>query len=348
MAVSYNCLIFHTQVSQIGCTEMFSHSYQCRSTSNLLPSSRPSRQTASGETVHSRNETSRISVCVVCRNEADRLGACLESVSWADEIIVMDLSSTDASAALSGQYGATVVRHAPVPVVELVRNEVAALASSDWILALDPDERVSAGLAQQLRVVTERSDIDAVVIPRMNFDLGYPPSNPLHRYEPQLRMYRRSKVKWPVIPNALPLVPADRVYHLPQRDDLVLIHNRSRNIPEVLERVIRYAPAQAQSMIDQGQIFTAREMLLTLGEKLYRQFFVGRALKDGMPGVLRASILVAFHFYVWAAFWHLSGARRTPSDDRLLGRIGLVVDAIRLAIRLGGAPYRMTKRFLGL
>ena len=313
---------------------------------NLFPSFRRSEQTASGETVHTRNETSKIAACVVCRNEADRLGPCLESVSWADEIIVMDLASTDGSAALSEQYGATVVSHAPVPVVELVRNEVAALASSDWILALDPDERVSPGLAQQLRVVAERSDIDGIVIPRMNFDLGYPPSNALHRYEPQLRMYRRLKVKWPMIPNALPMVPPERLYHLPHSDDLVLIHDRSRNIPEVLERVMRYAPAQAQSMIDQGQIFTAREMLLTLGKKLYRQFFIGQAFKDGIPGVLRASILVAFHFYVWAAFWQLSGASRTAADDRLLGRIGVIVEAVRLGIRIGGAPYRLIKRFL--
>jgi len=288
-----------------------------------------------------------ISVCIVCRNEADRLGPCLASSTWADEIIVMDLSSTDNSAALAKEYGARVITRNPVPIVELVRNEVAAVAHGEWILALDPDERITPGLAQELRQLSQRTDFDAIVIPRMNYDLGYPPSNPLHRYEPQLRMYRRSKVTWPVIPNALPRVSDDRLYCLPQSDDLVIIHERNRNIPEVLDRVLRYAPAQAQSMIDQGQVFTARDMLLTLTNECYIQFFNGQAFRDGVPGILRASILVAFHFYVWAAFWQLSGGRRAAADDRLLRRIGVIPEAIRLFVRVCGAPYKITRRVLG-
>lgn len=303
-------------------------------------------QTERGEIYNVTATAAHIAVCIVCRNEADRLGPCLESVTWANEIIVMDLSSTDHSAALAKEYGATVVRHDPVPIVELVRNDVAALATSDWILVLDPDERVSCGLADELLRVAQQADIDAVVIPRMNYDLGFPPSNPLHRYEPQLRMYRRSKVKWPVIPNTLPTVPDERLYRLPRRDEFVLIHDRSRNIPEVLERVIRYAPAQAQSMIDQGQCFTAKAMLLTLAEKGFRQFVVGKPWRDGVPGVLRATILVAFHFYVWAAFWQLSGARRTPEDDRLLRRFGFILEVGEPVVKVCLACCRAATRLL--
>jgi (heptosyl)LPS beta-1,4-glucosyltransferase len=292
-------------------------------------------------------EAPDISVCIVCRNEADKLGPCLDSVSWAKEVIVMDLSSTDDSAALATEHGARVITRAPVPIVELVRNEVAAAARGEWILALDPDERVTPGLAQELQWLAQRTELDAVVVPRMNFDLGYPPSNPLHRYEPQLRMYRRCKVKWPVIPNALPAVSDDRLHRLPQRDDLVLIHDRSRNIPEVLDRVIRYAPVQAQSMIDRGEVFTARAMLSTLASKTYKQFFIGQALKDGVPGFLRASILVAFHFYVWAAFWQLSGGHRTAADDRLLRRLSLATEATRRLVRFFQSVYGFTKRLLG-
>ena len=290
---------------------------------------------------------SSISVCIVCRNEADRLGACLDSVSWADEVVVMDLSSTDSSAALAREHGARVITRAPVLIVELVRNEIAAAARGEWILALDPDERVTPGLAQELQRIAQRTEVDAVILPRMNYDLGYPPSNPLQRYEPQIRMYRRSQVQWPVVPNALPDVPANRLYRLPQRDDLVLIHDRSRNIPEVLERIIRYAPAQAQSMIDRGEVFTASAMMKTLGSKIYKQFFIGQAFKDGVPGFLRATILVAFHFYVWAAFWQLSGGQRTIADDRLLRRIGSVIEGVRRSTSLSRRLLKLPRRLLG-
>lgn len=288
-----------------------------------------------------------ISVCIVSRNEADKLAASLPSVGWADEIIVMDLTSGDGSADTARRHGARVISRAPVPVVELVRNEVAAAARGEWILVLDPDERVSPGLAAELKQVSRRADIDAVVIPRMNYDLGYPPSNPLQRYEPQLRMYRRSRVQWPVIPNALPSVPEDRLYRVPQRDELVLIHDRSRNIPEILDRVIRYAPVQAQSMIDRGEVFSARAMLSTLGSKVYKQFFVGQAFRDGVPGFIRAAILVAFHLYVWAAFWQLSGAQRTPADDRLMRRIARPMEGIRRSVNLLQRILRFTHRLRG-
>lgn len=292
------------------------------------------------------DEAPRISVCIVCRNEADRLRPCLASAAWADEVIVMDLSSTDNSAAIAKEYGARVITREAVPIVELVRNEVAAAALGDWILVLDPDERVSPGLAQELRRLSQLADFDAIVIPRMNFDLGYAPSHPLQRYEPQLRMYRRHKVKWPIIPNALPQVAGNRLYRLPEHDDLVLVHDRSRNIPEILDRVMRYAPAQAQSMIDRGQVFTARGMLTTLAGKIYKQFVRGKAFRDGVPGILRASILVTFHFYVWAAFWQLSGGRRTDADDRLLRRLGAIADAMRPVLRICGAFHRFTKRLI--
>jgi (heptosyl)LPS beta-1,4-glucosyltransferase len=267
---------------------------------------------------------------VVCRNEADRIGPCLDSLHWVDELVVLDLESDDGSGELARQAGARVVGHAAVPIVETVRNVVADAATGEWVLVVDPDERVSAGLAEELRRLAARGDVDAVIVPRMNLDFGHAPSSPLQRYEPQLRMYRRAAVRWPTFPNALPHVPEQRLARVAARDDLTLVHDRNRNIPEAIDRVRRYAPAQAQAMIDAGEVFTARRMAATLAEKLYRHFIVSRALRDGVPGMLRAGLLVAFHFYVWAAFWQLSGAARSPSDDALLRRADRLLGPLRV------------------
>jgi (heptosyl)LPS beta-1,4-glucosyltransferase len=283
----------------------------------------------------------RISVCVVCRNEADKLGPCLESVQWADELIVLDLESTDDSAEVARTHGATVLSHAVIPVVEPLRNVVAETATGEWILAMDPDERVSPGLAEELQRLKLREDIDVVTIPFLNFDLGFPASHPMHRYDPKPRFYRRGAVSWPDVPNALPQVDPARMHRLPSRDDVVMIHERNRTVAEAIERAFRYAPAEAQSMVDRGEVFSARAMVRTLGGKAYKQFVVGRPWRDGVPGMLRAGILVAFHFYVWAAFWQLSGARRTPEDDRLVRKVGTVVEAIRLPARIVRRPFRM-------
>jgi len=291
-------------------------------------------------TPEGRKRPTLISVCIVCRNEADKLEPALQSLGWVDEILLLDLSSTDGSAELAKRYGAKVITRGPVPIVEMVRNEVAAHAQNDWILVLDPDERITPGLADELRRVASRDEVDAVVVPRMNFDFGYPPAHPLQRYEPQIRMYRRSRVAWPNVPNALPRIDEARLHRVPSRDESVLIHDRSRNIPEVLERSIRYAPLQAQSMIDRGQVFSARAMVGALAAQLYKHFVRGQALRDGVPGLLRAGVLVGFHFYVWAAFWQLSGAKRTERDDRYLAGLARVLDALRVGGRIAGAPLR--------
>lgn len=291
--------------------------------------------------------TAQISACIVCRNEADKLEACLESVAWVDEIVVMDLSSEDESATVARAHGARVVMREPFPIVEPLRNELAAVAHGEWILALDPDERITPGLAEALRQLARRDDLDAIVIPRMNYDLGYASSSPVQRYEPQLRMYRRSRVEWPTVPNALPEVLEQRKYRVPHRDNLVIIHERNRNIPEAVERIIRYAPAQAQSMIDQGEVFTAKRMLSALARQVDKEFFWARAWEDGMPGIFRAFILVAYKFYVWAAFWQLSGVQRRPEDDRIVRRIGLVLRALRWSASLAGRCYRLISRVLG-
>ena len=283
-----------------------------------------------------------IAVCIVGRNEADKLIECLESVAWADEIVFVDLESVDESVSVAERFGAKIVRHPPVPIVELVRNLAADAASSDWVLALDPDERVEPGLARELRVLSRHTDLDLIEIPFMHY--GFPSSHPSLRYDPKPRMYRRDRVRWPEEPHALPRVEAARSYRLPSQDALVMRHERSRNLVEILDRAARYAPAEAQAMIDRGEVFTARAMTTRLAWKAYRQFVQARPDRDGVPGLLRATILVQYHFFVWLEFWRRSGAGRTAEDDRFVARFGKVASAADVAARGAGRLAKAKRR----
>ena len=281
-----------------------------------------------------------IAASIVCRNEADRLGDRLASVTWADEIVVVDLESDDGSADVARRYGARVITHPRVPIVELVRNFAADATTAVWILALDPDERVEPALAEELRRLSVRAELDVVEIPFMNFDLGFPATHPLHRYDPKPRMYRRERVRWPEAPNELPKVDRARTYRIPPRDELVIRHERNRNLPEILDRVLRYAPAEAQAMLDRGESFTAARMTRTLGRKIYKQFVAAKPYDDGVPGLLRGGVLVAFHFYVWFELWQRSGVGRTAQDDRHVARLGRAVAAAALAARAARGPAK--------
>lgn len=91
-----------------------------------------------------------LSVTFATQNAEATLGRALESVSWADELVVADAGSTDATAALARNYGARVVR-APHAGYAAQQNAAIEAATGDWILALDPAEVVSPGLARAIR-----------------------------------------------------------------------------------------------------------------------------------------------------------------------------------------------------
>ena len=89
----------------------------------------------------------QLSVVIITFNEQANIRACLESVGFADEIIVVDSGSTDATVALATAAGARVTVTPDWPGFGPQKNRALALARHDWVLSLDADERVSSALA---------------------------------------------------------------------------------------------------------------------------------------------------------------------------------------------------------
>jgi glycosyltransferase involved in cell wall biosynthesis len=92
----------------------------------------------------------KISVTVITRNEAADIGDALASASWADELIVVDSESTDDTVAIARRYTERVVVR-EWPGYPAQKNYAASLASHDWILSLDADERVTPALAAEIQ-----------------------------------------------------------------------------------------------------------------------------------------------------------------------------------------------------
>ena len=97
----------------------------------------------------------KLTVTVITRNESSNIAACLESVAWADEIIVVDSHSTDDTVAIARRM-ATRVEVRDWPGYGEQKNYAAAIASNDWILSVDADERVTTELAGEIRGADRR------------------------------------------------------------------------------------------------------------------------------------------------------------------------------------------------
>lgn len=97
----------------------------------------------------------KLSVTIITKNEAADLGATLESVSWADEVIVVDSESTDDTVAIARRFTSRVTTR-PWPGYVAQKNHAASLATHDWILSLDADERISPPLAEEIRALVRQ------------------------------------------------------------------------------------------------------------------------------------------------------------------------------------------------
>ena len=114
----------------------------------------------------------KVSVYVIAYNEESKIRECLESVKWADEIVFLDSHSTDRTAAIAREYTGKIFQQKFEGFGKL-RNTALGLVTSEWVLSVDSDERVSPELKDEiLRKLAEGPDADAYLIPRKSHFLG--------------------------------------------------------------------------------------------------------------------------------------------------------------------------------
>jgi glycosyltransferase involved in cell wall biosynthesis len=138
----------------------------------------------------------KLSVTIITRNEAAHIGEALSSVAWADEIVVVDSHSTDETVAIARRHtDRVVVRDWPGYIDQ--KNYAASIASHDWILSLDADERVTPGLAREIRDLLHRGpQRKGYRISRVTYYLGRWLHSTDWYPDYQLRLYDRRCGRW--------------------------------------------------------------------------------------------------------------------------------------------------------
>ena len=223
----------------------------------------------------------KVSVTIITKNEAEDIAAALESVAWADERIVVDSCSTDETAAIASRHGARVVaREWPGYVAQ--KNYAASLASHDWILSLDADERVTPELAAEIRsTLQQEPQPRGFWMPRVTFHLGrwirttdwYP--------DDQLRLYDRRAAQWTGTYVHEGVTVNGRVGRLRHE----LQHYAYRDISEHMETIEHYTTLAARQMFEQGRRATAFDLALQGPFAFFRNFILKRGFLDGATGL---------------------------------------------------------------
>ena len=113
-----------------------------------------------------------VSVYIIAFNEAEKVRSTIESVRWADEIVVVDSWSTDNTAAIATDLGARVVQ-VDFKGFGHLRNQAIAACKSEWIFSLDADERCTEAVAKEIKsIVDDPKSLDVYRTPRRNYFMG--------------------------------------------------------------------------------------------------------------------------------------------------------------------------------
>lgn len=186
-----------------------------------------------------------ITVLVHTKNSAATLTACLQSiVDLADELIVMDMESTDDTRRIARKFKAKVLNHPDVGYVEPARNKALAAASKEWILIVDSDEEIPKKLAKTIKqIVVNPFDYVAFALPRKNLIFGHFAKTGWWP-DYQVRLFKNKSVDWPSTLHAQPKINGP-VKKLPAEEELAIVHHNYTNIDDFVDRAQRYSSIQA-------------------------------------------------------------------------------------------------------
>lgn len=239
----------------------------------------------------------KISVVLNVYNEEKNIERVLNSIRWADEIIVVDDGSTDRTLEIAKKFTEKIYKHKSAGYVEPARNFALSKASGDWILLLDADEEIPKDLAEKLQGITNKMEaIDYVEIPRKNVIFGKWMKASMWWPDFHPRFFKKGKVVWKNEIHSKPQLIGNGI-RLSEEEKLAITHYHYDNISQFIERMNRYTTIQSAELIKSGYEFSWRDLMLKpLGEFLGR-YFSNRGFEDGLHG-LTLSLLQAFSFLV--------------------------------------------------
>jgi glycosyltransferase involved in cell wall biosynthesis len=254
----------------------------------------------------------KLTVTVITLNEAAHIAAALASVAWADEIVVVDSGSSDGTVEIARRH-ATLVEVRDWAGYGAQKNHAAGLASHDWILSLDADERVTPELADEIRTVLTRPQAHGYRMPRVTWYLGRWIKSTDWYPDLQLRLYDRRAARW----NLRPVHESIDLAEPPGRLRHELQHYAYRDVSHHLATIDRYTTLAAGQWLADGRRASAIGAAVHPPLAFLRNYLLRGGFRDGAAGLL-VSILNSYYVFLkHVKLWELTHDSRLKTDSRL-------------------------------
>lgn len=256
----------------------------------------------------------KISAVVIAYNDEPNMRACLESLSWVDELIVVDSHSTDATAEISREFTDKVYQNDFVGFGKL-RNEATAYATHDWVFSLDTDERATPEIRDEIRRTLEQGPLaDAYFVPRQNYFLGrlirgcgwYPDYR-----QPQLFHKQRMRYKEDLVHESFNI--EGTIGYL--REHVIQIP--FRNIDQYLMKMDRYSTLMSIDMVKRNRQFHWHQLITHPTYTFFKMFILRRGFLDRKPGLILSGLYAYYTFVKYSKLWEITRKPISSQDSKV-------------------------------
>lgn len=227
---------------------------------------------------------SSISAIVITKNEERNIRACLESVSWADEIVVVDSGSSDGTVNIAKEFGAHVYIHADWPGFGPQKNRALAYATKDWVLSLDADERVPFELYTELQTALGTGTHGAYEMPRLSSFCGRYIRHSGWRPDYVTRLFRRGQGRFSddlVHERVIVTGSLGRLRHS-------ILHESFRDTEQLLTKINQYSTAGALMLRERNRSASLKKAVAHGVWAFLRTYILQAGFLDGREGFMLA------------------------------------------------------------
>lgn len=233
-----------------------------------------------------------ISVVVLTKNEEKRITACLESVKWADEIIIVDDESTDKTLDIVRKYTDRIfIRKMEVEGTH--RNWAYAQAKNTWVLSLDADELATPELKIEIEAALKNNPQEnGFTVPRRNFIGNYWVKSGGWYPSSQLKFFRKDKFRYEEVAVHPRAFMDDPCGHF--KSDI--IHYSYRDIEDFLNKLNNQTTREADKWYKQGKPMRLGRFIWRTVDRFFRSYLGKKGYKDGFMGFVIAYFAALYQF----------------------------------------------------
>lgn len=253
-----------------------------------------------------------VSVVINTLNEEANIERAIKSVKkWADEIVVVDMESTDQTVKIAKRLGSKVFSHKSTHYVEPARNFAIEKAKGEWIFILDADEEATSSLCERLTQIKNADDADFVRIPRKNIIFGKWMKHSRWWPDYNIRFFKKGNVTWESEIHSVP-VTTGRGVNLPAEENFALVHHHYDSVEQYIERLNRYTTIQANELFKRDRAFKYSDFIQKPTGEFLSRYFAGQGYKDGVHGLIVSLLQSLSELCVYAKLWGLHGFKEQP------------------------------------